>query len=36
LSQIVRDGKVILPATPVDKKYLEGIKTEERIYKIQA
>jgi len=27
---------VILPATPVDEKYLEGIKAEERIYKVQA
>jgi hypothetical protein len=36
LSQIVRDGKVILPATPVDKKYLEGIESEARIYKVQA
>jgi glucosamine-6-phosphate deaminase len=36
LSRIVRDGKIILPATPVDKEYLEGIKAEERIYKIQA
>jgi len=36
LSRIVRDGKVILPAAPVDKKYLEGIQTEERIYKVQA
>jgi len=25
-----------LPATPVDEKYLEGIKAEERIYKVQA
>jgi predicted NBD/HSP70 family sugar kinase/FMN phosphatase YigB (HAD superfamily)/glucose-6-phosphate isomerase/ssRNA-specific RNase YbeY (16S rRNA maturation enzyme) len=36
LSQIVRDGKIILPATPVDKKYLEGIESEARIYKAQA
>jgi hypothetical protein len=36
IPQITRDGKVILPATPVDKKYLEGIKAEERIYKVQA
>jgi len=36
LSRIVKDGKIILPAIPVDKKYLEGIKSEERIYKVQA
>jgi hypothetical protein len=36
LARISRDGKVILPATPVDEKYLEGIKAEERIYKVQA
>jgi len=36
LSEIVRDGKIILPATPVDKKYLEGIESEARIYKVQA
>jgi hypothetical protein len=36
LSQIVRDGKIILPATPVDEKYLEGIESEARIYKVQA
>jgi len=36
LSQIVRDGKVILPAMRVDEKYLQGIKSEARIYKLQA
>jgi len=36
LPKISRDGTIILPATPVDKKYLEGIKAEERIYKVQA
>jgi len=36
IPRIMRDGKVILPATPVDEKYLEGIKAEERIYKVQA
>jgi len=36
IPRITRDGKIILPATPVDEKYLEGIKAEERIYKVQA
>ena len=36
LSQISRDGKIILPATPVDEKYLEGINAEEKVYKVQA
>jgi hypothetical protein len=36
LSQIAEDGKVILPAAPVDKNYLERIEAEKRIYKCQA
>jgi phosphoglucomutase len=36
LPQISKDGTIILPATPVDEKYLEGMKAEERIYKVQA
>jgi hypothetical protein len=36
LPQITRDGTFIVPATPVDEKYLEGMKAEERIYKVQA
>ena len=36
LPQIRKDGTIILPATPVDEKYLEKIKAEERIYKAQA
>jgi hypothetical protein len=36
IPQITRDGKIILPAAPVDEKYLEGLKAEERIYKVQA
>jgi len=35
-SQIEKGNTIILPATPVDEKYLEGIKAEERIYKVQA
>ncbi len=29
-------GKIMLPARAVDENYLEGIKTEEKIYKVQA
>jgi len=37
LSQIEDgNGRIILPAMPVDEKYLEGLKTEEKIYKVQA
>jgi hypothetical protein len=37
LSQIEDgQGKIMLPARAVDKDYLEGIKTEEKIYKVQA
>ncbi|MBA7547541.1 hypothetical protein ES705_39963 [subsurface metagenome] len=36
LSQIQKGNTIILPATPVDEKYLEGIKAEEKVYQIQA
>ncbi len=36
LPQIRRDGTIILPATSVDKNYLEGIKDQEKVYRVQA
>ncbi|HUW23026.1 MAG TPA: 2-phospho-L-lactate transferase CofD family protein [bacterium] len=36
LPQIRKDGMIILPAAPVDKEYLDGIKAQETIYEIQA
>jgi len=36
LPRISRDGKIILPATPVDKNYLEEIKDQEKVYKVEA
>jgi len=36
LPRISRDGKIILPAAPVDKNYLEEIKDQEKVYKVEA
>lgn len=36
LPRISRDGKIILPATPVDKNYLEEIRDQEKVYKVEA
>ncbi|MBA7531233.1 hypothetical protein ES705_23444 [subsurface metagenome] len=35
LPQIRKDGMVILPAAPVDEKYLEKIRSQEKVYQIQ-
>ena len=36
LPQIRKDGMIILPAAPVDEKYLEKIRSQEKAYQIQA
>ena len=36
LPQIRKDGMIVLPAAPVDEKYLEKIKSQERVYELQA
>jgi len=36
LPQIRKDGMIILPATRVDESYLEEIKDQEKVYKIEA
>jgi hypothetical protein len=36
LNIIRRDNRVILPATPVPRKYLERMEMEKKIYRVQA
>jgi len=36
LNIIRKDNKVILPAAPVPRKYLERMEKEKKIYKVQA